>query len=1016
MNAHDGRDRRGIGAANSRPAQQPGPAAGNAPENAGTPSATDAPPANSPESTPLPAISLPKGGGALHGMGEKVAVNAANGTAGATVPLPLSPGRGGFGPKLALGYSSGAGNGPFGFGWSLDTPAITRKTDKGLPRYADGEESDVFILSGAEDLVAVLDATGARQSLSRTVWGKGYLIHFYRPRIEGLYAKIERWTEVATGLSHWRSISRDNVSTLYGYDAASRVSDPADPTHVFAWHISRSWDSRGNLMVNDYIREDGAGIDMTSAHEANRSPAARAAQIYLKAIRWTGDSPYLPDWTAATEPALPANWAMQAVIDYGDHRASPPTPTPDQPWLVRPDPFSTRRSGFELRTYRRARRVLMFHSFPGEASAGSDLLVSSLDLTFSDEVAPADPRNPVYTFIASATHTGYRRDGAARISRSLPVLEFDYSTPVIGSEVLALDRDSLANFPEGIDGGRFRWLDLDGEGTPGILSFDEGAWWYKRNQSAANLVPGEAGTLLARAKFAEAEPVARIPARSGPKGQQFLDLAGEGRQDLVALAEPEAGFYRRSEDEDFEPLKRFGKLPAIDWNDPNLRFIDLTGDGLADVLITEDGVFTYHQSLGTVGFALAQLVRTPWDEEQGPKLVLADGTGTIFIADMTGDGLNDLVRVRNGEACYWPNLGYGRFGAKVTMDGAPRFAAEQLFEPRRIRLADIDGSGSADIVYVDNGGVRVWFNQSGNTWSAQNTIAVFPSADLLSSVQVIDLLGTGTACLVWSSPLPGPRAPLLYVDLMSGQKPHLLVAMRNNLGAETRISYAPSTRFYLTDQAAGTPWVTRLPFPVQVVERCEVIDWIGRNRLVSRYSYHHGYFDGYEREFRGFRPRRPARYRGIARRYRLSRWRRGQFRRGKLLAAGADPQLVPYRRLPAGAGGQPAICGGILGRAWALRRRCRGHGAGGHAAAGRTRRLRGAGGLSCAQGPGGPGGSLCRGRFSRRRQSLFGGRNQFHPDLPATSGAEPARGLRRHAAREPDLPIRADRGRSAHRS
>ena len=32
----------------------------------------------------------------------------------------------------------------------------------------------------------------------------------------------------------------------------------------------------------------------------------------------------------------------------------------------------------------------------------------------------------------------------------------------------------------------------------------------------------------------------------------------------------------------------------------------------------------------------------------------------------------------------------------------------------------------------------------------------------------------------------------------------------------------------------------------------ETIDWIGRNRLVSRYAYHHGYFDGYEREFRGF--------------------------------------------------------------------------------------------------------------------------------------------------------------------
>jgi Salmonella virulence plasmid 65kDa B protein len=277
MDAYGGRERRGTGAVDLRPAQQPGPATGSTPESPGTTSAPDPPPSNAPASIPLPAISLPKGSGALRGMGEKVAVNAANGSASATIPVPLGPGRGGFGPKLALGYSSGAGNGPFGFGWSLDTPTITRKTDKGLPRYDDGGESDVFILSGAEDLVPVLDAKGERQSLSRTVWGTAYLIHFYRPRIEGLYARIERWTEVATGLSHWRSISRDNVSTLYGYDTASRVSNPADPTHVFAWHISRSWDARGNLMVHDYIREDGAGIDTTSAHEANRSPAARAA-------------------------------------------------------------------------------------------------------------------------------------------------------------------------------------------------------------------------------------------------------------------------------------------------------------------------------------------------------------------------------------------------------------------------------------------------------------------------------------------------------------------------------------------------------------------------------------------------------------------------------------------------------------------------------------------------------------------------------------------------------------------
>src|ERR1041384_5774827 len=100
-----------------------------------------------------PAISLPKGGGALRGIGEKVGANPVSGTGAMTVPIATSPGRSGFGPQLDLGYDSGAGNGPFGFGWQLSLPRITRKTDKGLPRYRDAIESDVFLMSGADDLV-----------------------------------------------------------------------------------------------------------------------------------------------------------------------------------------------------------------------------------------------------------------------------------------------------------------------------------------------------------------------------------------------------------------------------------------------------------------------------------------------------------------------------------------------------------------------------------------------------------------------------------------------------------------------------------------------------------------------------------------------------------------------------------------------------------------------------------------------------------------------------------------------
>ena len=120
-------------------------------------------------------------------------------------------------------------------------------------------------------------------------------------------------------------------------------------------------------------------------------------------------------------------------------------------------------------------------------------------------------------------------------------------------------------------------------------------------------------------------------------------------------------------------------------------------------------------------------------------------------------------------------------------------------------------------------------------------------------MSAFDLLGGGTACLVWTSPLPADTArPLRYIDLTGGVKPYLLNTAANNLGAQTTLSYAPSTKFYLQDCAAGTPWVTRLPFPVHVVERVETTDGVSRTSLVSVYSYHHGYYDGIEREFRGF--------------------------------------------------------------------------------------------------------------------------------------------------------------------
>ncbi len=810
-----------------------------------------------------PAISLPKGGGAIRGIGEKFTANPVTGTGSLAVPIYASPGRGGFGPQLAVTYDSGAGNGPFGLGWNLVLPSIMRKTEKGLPRYEDEPDSDTFILSGAEDLVPVLERAAGGWVLgtpvARTLNGRPYTVRRYRPRTEGLFARIERWTDSSAGAGTcWRSISRDNVTTWYGRTSDSRIADPNDPSRIFTWLISECHDDKGNVISYGYKGENSDAVDLRQVHERNRAsgPSAadrRSANRYLKRVLYGNRSPYRPDLSAPAAVPLPSSWCFELVFDYGDHDPDVPLPTePGRLWAARGDPFSTYRAAFEVRTYRLCRRALMFHHFPGEAAVGADCLVRSTNFAYSTDAAPTDVRGPVYSLLTSVSQVGYQRDGTGYRSRSLPPLAFEYTSPVIDERVQRVDAASNENLPVGIDGPGYRWVDLDGEGLAGILTEQGGSWFYKRNSSAMTADADGQRTVV---RFGPTETVGRRPsvASLGGGRQQLLDIAGDGHLDLVDFHGPTPGFFERTDDQDWTPFRTFAAMPVLDWSSPHLKFIDLTGDGRADILITEDEAFSWHPSRAREGFGPGQRVGQTLDEEKGPRLVLGEAAESVFLADLSGDGLTDLVRIRNGDVCYWPNLGYGRFGSKVTMDDAPWFDEPDVFDSSRLRLADIDGSGTTDIIYLAADGVHLYFNQSGNRWSARRTLTQVPPVDRATSVAAVDLLGNGTACLVWSSPLPAHAGrPVHYLDLMGGQKPHLLVTMANNLGGETRIRYAPSTRFYLEDARDGKPWITRLPFPVHCVECVTVTDKWRQTACSSRYSYHHGYFDAVEREFRGF--------------------------------------------------------------------------------------------------------------------------------------------------------------------
>jgi RHS repeat-associated protein len=788
----------------------------------------------------IPSISLPKGGGAIKGIDEKFSVNAVNGTASFSIPLPFSPARG-TSPSLSLSYNSGAGNGIFGLGWNLSLSSIRRKTDKELPQYFDLLETDTFLFSEVEDLVPEYEKDEEGKFLldktdyiiyERPSLDKSYTIRFYKPRIEGLFARIERWNHNQSGEIKWRVITKDNVTTLFGWSADSRICNPKDTNKIFEWLPEFIFDDKGNCAYYRYKKEDDKGFDSQFLHSNNRFIAGEInyTNLYLEKVWYGNQTPYKNLGDVFPEET---DFLFSTVFDYGEFDLNQPY-NKIKDWDFRTDAFSDYKAGFEIRTTRLCKRVLLFHHFNGPNEYEG--LVRSLNFEY-DVTSQQD-----FTFLKSITTFGYiKQSDGSYTSKTLPSLEFEYQKHDWNKDVKVISAEDLIHVPAGLDEQQYQFTDLFNEGLAGILTEQATGWFYKHN--------------LGDGKFEQAKLVTPKPSFVGLGSHfQLIDLDADGGKQLVCYSTEPKGYFELNDDNEWQEFRNFQTLPNINFEDANTRILDLNGDGRPEALISGENVFTWYPSEGRNGFSQANKTTKPFDEDAGPHILFSDDTQSIFLSDMSGDGLTDIVRIRNSEVCYWPNLGYGKFGAKVAMDNAPLFDSIESFNPAYIRLADIDGSGTTDIIYLGKNKFTCWMNLSGNTFSTVPfEIEAFPEINSQSRITVTDLLGNGVACIVWSSSLPkDTHASIKYIDLMNSRKPHIMVLYKNNMGKEVSFEYTPSTKFYLDDKLAGKPWITKLHFPVHCVSKTEIQDKISGYHFVSTYKYHHGYYDHPEREFRGF--------------------------------------------------------------------------------------------------------------------------------------------------------------------
>ncbi|MEM9550865.1 MAG: toxin TcdB middle/N-terminal domain-containing protein [Pseudomonadota bacterium] len=676
------------------------------------------------------AVAPPSGTGFTAGLGENFSLDLNSGQVTFSIPFDLPDGVAGHKPNVTLEYVHGQGNGPFGQGWRLKMREISRRLDLGTP---EAEAREVFF-DGPNEI---------------------------RERGDGSFASIResmfsRYERQGDG---WLIREKDGRREIFGDSATARIADPDHPDCPVTWMMERAEDVNGNAITYAYDSVEG--------------------WAYLRTITY-------------------ATYTVR--FEYED----------------RPDLVTNGRAGFLRRLTRRCASITAELTATGEVfrrlnlgyetgATGQSILVSA-QLSAHRTGLPDVVKNPL----------------------RLSYLDFDAS-------IVALDliEGVGGSQPPSLEDPETALVALDDLPLPGVVANVNGRLTYWGND-------GRGGWTLPR-------PLDQTPhMRSfGADGIQFLDMNGSGRPDmLVGIGgNPLNGYYENKGRDGFGQFvpRPAGSNASPPLESARLRVADTTGNGLVDALYSEGRGLVTYRNAGRSGWAEPAIAPKP------EPITLADPL--THLVDMTGDGMPDLVRVRSGAVTYWPALGHGRFGDPVEMVASPRLAGIHR-TPGQVMLLDVDGDGCADMVRIGPKGIEIYLNQHGSGFAAPVVHSVIPTP-IPGSVRAADFRGNGRFGLVYSTQR-GSGIAHVHLHLGDDTRPYLLQSVDNGMGLETTISYQSMTEMALRDRDEGRLWATSMPFPIWVVSATEERDTVRGRSARCEYRYHDGHFDPLFRRFQGF--------------------------------------------------------------------------------------------------------------------------------------------------------------------
>lgn len=484
----------------------------------------------------------------------------------------------------------------------------------------------------------------------------------------------------------------------------------------------------------------------------------------------------------------------------------------------RMDSLCSRRSGFELFTR---------------------LRVSSIDIVSQRAVARSlrtytfeyDNPGPKYVSLLSRITL---HGGDSRTDECMPPMMLNYTKLELAERNYLNCRVEGEAMPPPPLGPDVNFVDLAGDGLPDAVTVTRQGFLVWKN--------------LGQGLWKKPLLMTSLPGgqRLSDKQVQFADLEGNGTCDLLIADPVSPGYFPNLAEGSWDNFVGYDRPLPFSMDDPNLRLVDLDGDGRVDAILSTANAFLIYLNEGSSGWASSAIrVRRRHDLAEWPDVDFSDER--ILFSDMTGDGLNDIVMVDDRSIHYWPNLGYGNFGRRVIFRNAP--VLPRNFNRKRFYLVDIDGDGFSDVVYVDDRRVSIWINSGGEDFSAPIEMNNIPALDA-ANVLLIDLLGTGSPGLLIS--FPGAASTgYRFISLVGEQLPYFLSSVDNGLGATTKIRYSPVEKYRNSVRSTGD-WKSFLPFSLRVVDSVEVHDRVSGIVSSAKYRYGNGHYDGMEREFRGF--------------------------------------------------------------------------------------------------------------------------------------------------------------------